>query len=215
MHKYLLTGAAALAIAVPAMAQVAATPGTTMAPMMRSGPANMMGHARLVAPLTRAQAEARAREVFRAADVNHDGVVTREEVAAGRQAMRTQLRAEMFETIDADHNGAISRDEFTTSRAGAMAGTKHRGSALAGESTQDNMGVRPGKGMRGMNAMRGAMLMRADANHDGKLTEAEAVAGTDTVFDRADANHDGTVTPEERQAAMATMMQAMRSRRAN
>lgn len=41
-----------------------------------------------------------------------------------------------------------------------------------------------------------------DADHDGRISQAEAVASTLKRFDMVDANHDGTVTADERQAAM-------------
>ena len=40
----------------------------------------------------------------------------------------------------------------------------------------------------------------ADANHDGKVTQAEAATAAGMMFDRMDANHDGTITPDERGA---------------
>jgi len=45
------------------------------------------------------------------------------------------------------------------------------------------------------------MFGEADANHDGKVSVAEAKARVDTAFDAADTNHDSTLSPEERQAA--------------
>lgn len=53
--------------------------------------------------------------------------------------------------------------------------------------------------------MRGGMLMRADANGDGAVTRAEALAAADKHFDRLDADRDGTVTPEETRAAREAM----------
>ena len=39
-------------------------------------------------------------------------------------------------------------------------------------------------------------------DHDGRLSLAEELAGTDAQFAEMDTNHDGKVTPEERRAAM-------------
>jgi Ca2+-binding EF-hand superfamily protein len=50
------------------------------------------------------------------------------------------------------------------------------------------------------------MFNESDANHDGKLTAAEATARADQAFDAADTDHDGILTPEERQAARQKMM---------
>jgi hypothetical protein len=54
---------------------------------------------------------------------------------------------------------------------------------------------------------------RADANHDGKLTLAEASAGPLAMFDRADTNHDGTISPDEHKAAMEKMRGMMKDRK--
>ena len=50
---------------------------------------------------------------------------------------------------------------------------------------------------------------RGDSNHDGRLSLAEALAGTDRTFAEMDTNHDGRVTPDERRAAMMRMVKAM------
>lgn len=54
-------------------------------------------------------------------------------------------------------------------------------------------------GMRGMGV---GALLRADLNHDGVITRAEAIAEADQRFAAMDANHDGTLTRDERRAAM-------------
>lgn len=46
------------------------------------------------------------------------------------------------------------------------------------------------------------LLLRGDTDHDGRLSLAEELAGTDAQFAEMDTNHDGKVTPEERRAAM-------------
>jgi hypothetical protein len=53
--------------------------------------------------------------------------------------------------------------------------------------------------------MRAGLLMRADANGDGTVTRAEALAAADTRFDRLDTDRDGTLTPEETRAAREAM----------
>jgi hypothetical protein len=45
-----------------------------------------------------------------------------------------------------------------------------------------------------------------DADHDGKVTAAEAEKLRGDRFDKADTNHDGTLTPEEMEAARAAAM---------
>lgn len=48
-------------------------------------------------------------------------------------------------------------------------------------------------------------LRGADANGDGIVTRAEAMAQADAMFARMDSNHDGKVTPGERRIAMEAM----------
>ena len=43
----------------------------------------------------------------------------------------------------------------------------------------------------------GGLMMRADADGDGVLTRAEAIAEAGARFDRLDANHDGRLTRDE------------------
>jgi hypothetical protein len=45
----------------------------------------------------------------------------------------------------------------------------------------------------------GRLFDMADANHDGRVSLAEAQAAALAHFDKADANHDGKITPDERQ----------------
>jgi Ca2+-binding EF-hand superfamily protein len=54
------------------------------------------------------------------------------------------------------------------------------------------------------------MMMMTDTDHDGRISQAEAVAGALKLFDQTDTNHDGTVTPEERRAAMQAWGAKMR-----
>jgi hypothetical protein len=44
----------------------------------------------------------------------------------------------------------------------------------------------------------------ADADRDGRLTQAEARQGALAFFDRVDTNHDGTIVPDELRATRET-----------
>jgi EF hand len=67
---------------------------------------------------------------------------------------------------------------------------------MPGMPAMDHMKMRMhGAGMGGMG---GHMFDKADANHDGRVSLAEAQALALAHFDRADVNHDGRVTREER-----------------
>lgn len=204
MTKYLIAGLMA-AVAVPALAQVA--------PPM---PSMMMGHDKV---MTRAEVQSHVGQMFARLDANRDGVVTKAEADAAHQGMgdKRGMKGDhramsamhrdptaAFDRLDANRDGMISRDEFT--RAHAMRGT--RGQGMVG----NDMGhMKGGHGMGGM-GMGGKMFDRADANHDGRLTQAEAQAQAFAHFDMMDTNRDGRITPDERQAAHQRMMQMHKSR---
>ena len=60
-----------------------------------------------------------------------------------------------------------------------------------------------GMGMGGQ--FGGHLLEMADANHDGRVSLAEAQAAALAHFDKADLNHDGKITPDERQQGRQVM----------
>ncbi|MBW8755407.1 MAG: EF-hand domain-containing protein [Sphingomonadales bacterium] len=154
--------------------------------------------------VTRAEAQAKAQEMFTRMDANHDGKLD--------QADREARRAAMFDRMDADHNGQISRAEFD-----AMAphgpggpGGPDGGPGGPGMHRWGGAGGHMGRGHHG-----GGMMMMgrmADADKDGSITQAEFTQAALQRFDAADANHDGTVTGEERQAARKAMHERMRER---
>jgi hypothetical protein len=79
----------------------------------------------------------------------------------------------------------------------------------------DYQGMERGKmgAIRGMHRRMGGMMgggalfQLADANHDGRVTLAEATSGALRHFDMMDANRDGRLTPEERAAGRVHIMQ--------
>ena len=60
---------------------------------------------------------------------------------------------------------------------------------------------------------RGGAMMRADADHDGVVTRAEAIAEADQRFAMMDTDRDGKLTSAERSAARDRMRAAMMARR--
>ena len=58
------------------------------------------------------------------------------------------------------------------------------------------------------------MIVMADGDGDGRITQAEAEARALRHFDQMDANRDGKVTPEERRAARPMMFQMRREKKA-
>jgi hypothetical protein len=74
----------------------------------------------------RAALDEPVKAMFRAADGNHDGIVTLAELEAVIAARREAIIRARFERIDADHDGRITMDEF-------MAWQKSLGSVAAGQ----------------------------------------------------------------------------------
>ncbi len=151
------------------------------------------------APLTRADAAARADARFDRMDADKDGKLTEQD-----RAVRAKARSDrMFAALDADGNGQVSRAEFDGAREKRMERREAR--SERGPRGKGRMGHR-GFGRDRMGGMGG----KIDADGDGVVTRAEFQAPALAMFDRTDANKDGTVTLEERQAARA----AWRAKRA-
>jgi hypothetical protein len=116
---------------------------------------------------------------FNAIDANHDGVITKEEIAAAQakalqqaQAAEDQRMEAEFKKLDTNKDGQLSFAEF---KAAAPA-------LRVGESADQ-------------------MLASLDANKDGKVTKQEYEARPLANFEKADANHDGVLTAQEVAAA--------------
>lgn len=167
----------------------------------------------MMRPETRAQAEQMAEAMFARLDLNHDGVVTRAEVDAASKAARDKMkermaehRARAFERLDKDGNGALSREEFAAGDPpppgpdGAPPPPPPGDGSFIPHHAMPPRG--PGMGHMGM-MMADRWFDRADMDHDGKVTLAEAKAAALARFDRLDTDHDGTISPEERGAALS------------
>jgi Ca2+-binding EF-hand superfamily protein len=224
MKKFLIGGAAAaLAVAIgPAFAQSApppgVAPGTTPLPLPAPGPQARMRFM-TNSTLTRDEVVGHVRDMFARLDTNRDGYITREEMDAVHQKMmgmhgdfekrigerRTADRSAMFDKLDANHDGSISRQEFMA----AQSQIHERRVVVMRESGGPEGAGAPGgpdtrmraHGMSMGMGFGGRMFDMADANHDGRVSLAEAQTAALAHFDKADLNHDGKLTPEERQQA--------------
>lgn len=164
---------------------------------------------------TRAEAEARAAQAFAKMDANGDGQIN----AADREARAKQR----FAKVDADGNGQLSFEETQAAREahGAKRGERRAemkaragGQGGAHASAGEHGGKHGHKGKRGgkRGQMAKAMLMKADANGDKSISQAEFTAAALARFDATDANKDGTVTADERKAHMQEMRGKMKAR---
>jgi Ca2+-binding EF-hand superfamily protein len=116
---------------------------------------------------------------FNAIDANHDGVISKEEIAAAQakalqqaQAAEDQRIEAEFKKLDTNKDGQLSLAEF---KAAAPA-------LRVGESAEQ-------------------MLASLDANKDGKVTKQEYEARPLANFEKVDTNHDGVLTAQEVAAA--------------
>jgi hypothetical protein len=115
--------------------------------------------------------------------------------------------AAMLDKADTDHDGRISRAEFVAARAGSFAKMDRNGDGAVSRSDFGRLlKLRPQAGDR-----LDMMIAEMDANHDGKITQAEVIAAPTLLFDRADADHDGFIDQAEL-ARLRTMMQQFKQR---
>ena len=122
--------------------------------------------------------------VFDRLDTNHDGVISRAEFMAGRPEVHEERVMVMRPGSDGAARAAMPPP---------MGGQR-------GMNMEMHMHHMGGMGMgMGMGGMGMHLFEMADANHDGRVSLAEAQAAALAHFDRADLNHDGKITPDEHQ----------------
>ena len=185
MKKGMLGGLAIAALAaVPALAQT-----------MGDAPARH----RNARPITRAVFLKHVEDRFARLDANHDGYIDRNEagappeMAADRRGARGRGDPNAsFDRMDANHDGSISRNEYLAYRA--------RGPRARGMTSGADGAARPRRASLGW-GFTGRWFDRVDADHDGRISLAEAQRAATALFDRLDTNHDGTLSAEERAAA--------------
>lgn len=186
MKKITLLTLGAALIAVPALA----------------APGGKMGDADGNGVLTRAEVQANATQMFAKMDANKDGKID----ATDRAARHAEMQAKRFAALDANSDGSVSKaewDQHGADRAAKRAERKEKRVAAAGETGEGKRdGMRGHHGKRGGHGMRGGHggWMKADADGDKAITQAEFQTAALARFDRLDANKDGQVTAEERKA---------------
>jgi Ca2+-binding EF-hand superfamily protein len=226
--RLLLTGAA-LGVLI-AGAAVAQDQGM-MPPPPPGGAGGPPPMGRMMEPLKRADVSAIVAQHFAMMDLNKDGVIDdADKVAmvakrrADAQAAMKARRDRMFATLDANKDGQISRAEFDAPPPmgergrGGPGGPEERGPGGPdgdgpdhmrgpgpdglGRDGPGGMGMHGRGGPGGFGMIGGRLLERADANHDGKVTLAEAQKAALAAFDKADVNHDGVIDRDEMIVAM-------------
>jgi Ca2+-binding EF-hand superfamily protein len=107
----------------------------------------------------------------------------------------------MFERADANGDGALTREEFVNARSDQF-GKRDRNGDHFIDSTDlsERVAARP-RASQAMNAI----VNQFDADHDGKLSKEEFVAGGVTIFERADSDKNGALDAKELEAAKAAV----------
>jgi Ca2+-binding EF-hand superfamily protein len=130
-------------------------------------------------PIGRAQFIADLESRFHAKDLNHDGVLDLDEIAAAQQKQVEEARAvellklgNMFAKLDSDHDGKLTRAEFMAALPAFHARQSPR-----------------------------QLIDALDGNGDGKISLSEYEAGPLLHFIRLDSNRDGTVAASEMESA--------------
>lgn len=177
----------------------------------------------------RADLPAHIERLFKQLDLNRDGFISRDEIAASQAKFDDRMTqnapkraAKLFDRLDTNHDGQITRAEVEARAAARLAARgktsrarKPAGSALfaRADANKDGIITRPefnaavdaGKIKLRHANMRGSAIVRmfdlADVNHDGRVSLDEAQQAALKQFDSADTNHDGVLAPDERRAA--------------
>lgn len=178
----------------------------------------------------RTDVAAHVQRMFKQLDLNHDGFITRDELAASKSKFDERMTesapkraAKLFNRLDTNHDGQITRAEIEAARAARLAasgktakpGRKPAGTALFARADANKDGIitraefdaatASGKITVRHSNMRGSAIARlfdfADVNKDGRLSLEEARQAALQQFDTADVNHDGILTPDERRQA--------------
>jgi Ca2+-binding EF-hand superfamily protein len=224
---------AALCISVPSIAQNAppASPGSPVAHAHQSF---------FTSNESRADAFAHVQKMFGELDLNRDGFLTKDELAASQARFDEKMAksapkraARLFKRLDSNHDGQITLAEIEAAHSARLAargepvkpGKRRASSSLLrlADANKDGVltraefdsAVASGKLAPHHSRMRGSQLARmfdsADVNRDGRLSLEEARQATLQRFDAADVNRDGVLTPDERRQASKAERQKRRA----
>lgn len=178
----------------------------------------------------RTDVAAHVERMFKQLDLNRDGFITKDEIAASKAQFDERMTksapkraAKLFDRLDTNHDGKITREEVEAARAARLAasgktakpGRKPAGATLFARADANKDGVitraefdaatANGKITLRHTNMRGSAIVRlfdaADVNKDGRVSLEEAQQAALQQFDTADVNHDGILTPDERRQA--------------
>lgn len=161
--------------------------------------------------VTKAEFTQAAQSKFFATDANNDGLLSKAERKAHREAMRENRKDQRFEKLDTNGDGLLSRDEMDAvgdkrkDRREAMRAKvmEKYDTNLDGELSEAERTVIKAEraAKRGekkdRRKDRRAERPKVDANGDGFVSMEEHIAVTEQLFTRMDANGDGVLTKGE------------------
>lgn len=219
MRKFLFGGIVVAALFTGAVANAASISSTSSKAAHRGS--------FFTSDQNRADVPAHIERLFRQLDLNHDGFITRDEIAAAQAKFdertsksSSNRAAKMFDRLDTNHDGKITQAEVDAARmakAAAKGKTAKAGRPsalfLRADANKDGVVTRAefdaaianGKIKLRHANMRGSAIVRmfdaADTNKDGRVSLEEAQQAALRQFDAADADHNGVLTPGERRQA--------------
>ncbi len=117
-------------------------------------------------------------------DVNHDGVITADELANAPAQLRK---------LDKNGDGKLTQDEAGLQMMGGRGGGRGRGE---GRGEGEGGGDEPPSPAPTAEELT-ATLMVFDKNHNGQLEKDEVPERMQGLFERGDTNHDGVLTRDE------------------
>jgi len=109
--------------------------------------------------------------------------------------------AATFDKADADHDGMITRAEFIAARSSRFPTMDRNGDGVVSKADFGRLArFKPEAATR-----LDTVIAQADANHDGRVTQAELAAAPAPIFDRIDTDHDGSINKAELAAGKAAI----------
>jgi Ca2+-binding EF-hand superfamily protein len=192
-------------------------------------PGNHRAHGYLARNENRADVSKHVEKMFARFDLDHDGFVTKDEVASAEAAFDARQRqqapkraAKLFDRLDTNHDGQVTLAEVEAAHAARYAARDRQANSKRrvhsrlfdrADANKDGVVTRAefdaatangGLHFRQASMHRGfggPAFGTADVNKDGRVSLAEAQQLALQHFDATDLNHDGVLTPEERRQA--------------